>query len=190
MALLVGSKVMKRWIVAVALIVAVAPPAAAQSSSAVSTAMTPERLAAAREVVELSRMRDYAAKSVDQAMQQMTAKVLGELSGKAGIDAKDKPKFDRAMGIYVKDMRDGIQQDLPKFIDAQAEIFASVYTLSELRGLAAFYRSPAGQAMVAKTPQLMQAVTARSYDLLIKPMMARMPATIEKVKAELAKPSQ
>lgn len=65
-----------------------------------------------------------------------------------------------------------------------------VPTLPELHGIAAFYKSAAGQAMINKTPHLMEAVGARSYDLLVKPMMARMPGTVEKIKAELAKPDK
>ncbi len=83
-------------------------------------------------------------------------------------------------------MRAGLKTDMPRLIDAQASLYASVYSLSELRGLVTFYRSPTGQAMIAKMPQLLQAASAQAQAILVRPMLARMPATLAKVKAELA----
>jgi hypothetical protein len=63
----------------------------------------------------------------------------------------------------------------PAFI----QIYSEVYTGEELDGILAFFRSPAGQAMVAKTPQLMSKSMA-----LMQKLMADIQPEIEKLAQE------
>lgn len=162
-------------------------PAWAQSQAAPASPSDAERLAAAREVVELSRVRDYMGKAIDAMIDQSMKGVVGGLTEANGVKtAHDKARLERVMAIYNAHMRAGLKTDMPRLIDAQASLYASVYSLSELRGLVTFYRSPTGQAMIAKMPQLLQAASAQAQAILVRPMLARMPATLAKVKAELA----
>ena len=59
----------------------------------------------------------------------------------------------------------------PQFTD----IYASVYSEQEIDGMIAFYKSPVGQAMVAKQPEVVQRSTSVQQDLLkqIQPQLAQ-----------------
>lgn len=45
---------------------------------------------------------------------------------------------------------------IPQMMDASVEIYADAFTVEELRGLVAFYESPVGRSLMAKTLMLTQ----------------------------------
>lgn len=47
-----------------------------------------------------------------------------------------------------------------KMKDDYIELYASVYSVTELQALVDFYKSPVGQTMIAKTPELMREMMA------------------------------
>ncbi len=59
------------------------------------------------------------------------------------------------------------------------KVYMDTYTEEELDGILAFYKSPAGQAFVAKTPQLMQ----RSMQLM-QEQMANVQPRLEEASKE------
>ena len=63
-----------------------------------------------------------------------------------------------------------------KFKPAIVQIYAEVYTDEELDGILAFYRSPAGHAMIEKMPQLMSRTMAVAQKLMgdIQPEIEKM----------------
>jgi hypothetical protein len=63
-----------------------------------------------------------------------------------------------------------------KFKPAIVQIYAEVYTDEELDGILAFYRSPAGRAMLEKMPQLMSRTMAVAQKLMgdIQPEIEKM----------------
>jgi hypothetical protein len=72
-----------------------------------------------------------------------------------------------------------------KFKPAIVQIYGEVYTDEELDGILAFYRSPAGKAMIEKMPQLMSRTMA-----LVQKMTADMQPEIQKMVRESAAADQ
>lgn len=68
-----------------------------------------------------------------------------------------------------------------KLKPAYEKIYGEVYTEDEITGIVNFYKSPAGQAMVSKTPELMQ----KSIGLM-QELMGDLAPQIQKITEELA----
>ena len=171
--------------IALALAVGAALPAAGQTAapSIAEVSLDPSRLAAAREVIELSRVRDNAGKIIDTMMGQ----VFGQMTRQASknMSSADRAKLDHAIATMRAEITVIMQDALPEYLDRVTEVYARTYTLSELHGIAAFYKSLAGQAVLAKQPQIAEAVVAVAQTSLLPKMEARMPAIIKKIEADL-----
>ena len=104
------------------------------------------------EFMNLTHMGESLHRSVALAKSQVTVDAVQELIG-----AKLTPEAGKAMGQYQDKvalvMSDAIVWE--KLKPAYVQLFAETYTESELDGILAFYKSPPGQAMVAKNPLLM-----------------------------------
>jgi len=104
------------------------------------------------EFMNLTHMGESLHRSVALAKSQVTVDAVQELIG-----AKLTPEAGKAMGQYQDKvalvMSDAIGWERLK--PACVQLFAETYTESELDGILAFYKSPPGQAMVAKNPLLM-----------------------------------
>lgn len=94
--------------------------------------------------------------------QKMMDSVYGQMDGifkrmvqDMNVPESQKPILD---SFFVK-YNALVKQELSweKLKDPMAEAYASVYTESEVKGIVEFYKSPAGQKMLAKMPELMQA---------------------------------
>ena len=175
----------RNTMIALALAVGAALPAAGQTAapSIADVSLDPSRPAAAREVIELSRVRDNASQIVDTMMGQM----FGQMTRNAGKDmsAADRAKLDRAMATMTAGLSAVMREAWPEYLDRVAEVYARTYSLSELHGIAAFYRTAAGQAMAAKTPTIARLVGEVAQKSLVPRIEARMPAIIEKMKADV-----
>ena len=66
-------------------------------------------------------------------------------------DAKQNPKVAAAMKDALDDEFD---QMIPQILDIAVQIYARDFTEQELSDLLAFYQSPTGRSMIAKTPQV------------------------------------
>jgi hypothetical protein len=75
-------------------------------------------------------------------------------------------KFNNKINTIIKD-----ELSMEKLKPVMIKVYMDTYTEEELDGIVAFYRSPAGQAFVAKQPQLMQ----RSMQLMQQQMMTLQP---------------
>jgi hypothetical protein len=116
------------------------PPAAAMET------VTPEKLALARQVFQIMNL-----KQMMDGMNTMTATMTRTMVSKLP-DAQQKRMagFQTAMN---EEMRGSF---VPKLIDQMSDAYARTFTADELRGILAFYKSPTGEALVQKTPTLMQ----------------------------------
>jgi hypothetical protein len=78
-------------------------------------------------------------------------------------------KFDRLKPVYVK-------------------LYSETFTQEEVDGLVAFYKTPAGKALIIKMPKLMQSLMAVMPELL-SPMMAQIQQATNQLKtaAEIAR---
>jgi hypothetical protein len=99
---------------------------------------------------------------------QATALTDAQLNGK-GVPPEQKARFD------------AFQKQLFTFIETQlswkslepdyVELYSQTFTEEEIDAMIAFYKSPAGQSMIAKTPEL----TQKSSVLVQKKMITLIP---------------
>lgn len=142
---------------AVAVLAVAAPvmaaPAAAQDTAPTASApatdgATPEKLAMVHRMFDAMHLNAM----MGQMMQQMTPALMeGIRKSHPELTEADSDKMQKAMTVVMQ----VDQEYMPKITDAMAEAYAEVFTLDELTAIDAFYESGPGQALVAKTPQVM-----------------------------------
>jgi len=101
------------------------------------------------------------------------------------FDQSDAPEDARPiLKKYTAKMMQVLEEALgwEKMRDDYVDIYVRTYTESEIRAIADFYRTPAGQAFIEKMPQLMQ----ESMSLSQRAMQGYM-HEIEQLSAEMAK---
>ena len=103
---------------------------------------------------------------MDQAMSQSQQMATGLFGGK-GLTERDQKRVDQLL-IQVKAViKDTLSWEKlkPDYLD----LYSASYTEEEVEGVLAFYKSPVGQAVLAKTPELVtksnQLVTAHAQEL-------------------------
>lgn len=85
-------------------------------------------------------------------LKKLTPDLAEDIAGKyPGLSASDRAKFGDMVATAVDQ---SLADIMPDYLDRASKILAKTYTADELEGMTAFYESPAGQAMVAKTPQI------------------------------------
>jgi hypothetical protein len=118
---------------------------------------------------------------MQQVMSQMRAMSLQQFEKNLPPEAKAKA------GEVQQKIFDvvGAKMSWEKLKPAFVQIYSEVYTDEELDGILAFYRSPAGRAMIEKTPQLMTRTMA-----FVQKLTADMQPDIEKMVKESAATDQ
>ncbi len=123
---------------------------------------------------------------LDQMRSQMMPMVLNQTRAMAEqqIGTSLTPDQKQKLANLQDRMFAVVQEEMswPKLEPQMTDIYAETYTESEIDGILAFYRSPAGQAMLAKTPQL----ATRSMEITQNRMQAVMPQ-IQKIIADFVK---
>ena len=108
--------------------------------------VTPEKLALAREVFQITNLQQLM-----DGMNTMVAGMTRSVTSKLPDPQQQKiAGFRTAMNEEMK------AHFVPELIDQMSEAYAKTFTADELRGIVAFYKSPTGEALVQKTPTLMQ----------------------------------
>jgi hypothetical protein len=94
--------------------------------------------------------------------QKMMDSVYGQMDGMfkqmaqgMNIPESQKPILDKFFVKYTALVKEEMSWE--KLKDPMADAYASVYTESEVKNIIKFYRSSAGQKMLVKMPELMQA---------------------------------
>ncbi len=141
--------------------------------AAVANAPVPEKatLADAEAVFRIMRFDEMMGKMLDQqkksmgpmmerSMAQMAAGMNVSDEDKAAFIAFQKKAFDQVMGSIMG----------PEMKSDMAKIYSEVFTKDELGSMAAFYGTPAGQALIDKTPEM----TAKMQAVMMPRMMASM----------------
>ena len=110
------------------------------------------KLAKVEEYFKLAKLDRLAAQTMSMAASQINSSIMGNMMG-VTFTADQKKQIDAVQAQVMQLLQKSLGWDAlePEY----AKIYAAAYTEEELDGLLAFYRSPAGQAMVAKTPALM-----------------------------------
>lgn len=142
-----------------------APTASAAASTTPASPATVERLLRA---MDMERTLDAV---FDQAAQMAEG-----MAAQAGVRPRNREAFDR----YMKRVNEVLREEASwaQLKEPMVQVYAKHYTEAEVQGLIAFYESPLGRSMVAKTPAVMQD-SAAVTQAMMKRVMPRL--------AELAK---
>lgn len=106
---------------------------------------SPEALAAARELVSVSRAADHMKAMLPAIMQALKPAVV---QGRAEVARE----YDVLAPALMKSMSGRVGE----MVDQIAVLYAKTFTAAEMKEVTAFYRGPTGQKFLEKTPALMQ----------------------------------
>jgi len=129
-----------------------------------------------------SAMRSY----MDSTLEQLNAKSIAKMTG-----LPISPELETALqGVEAK-----VSKMLKETMDWEklkprfSQIYAEAYTEEELDAILVFYRSPAGQAVIAKMPLIMKKSTQLSQEMFIQ-MQPKIQQLIMSTMQELVTPKQ
>ncbi|WP_426169756.1 DUF2059 domain-containing protein [Sandarakinorhabdus sp. DWP1-3-1] len=170
-----------------ALVVAAGTPAAAPAD--------PARLAAARTLVQQLQIGPQLQKMLAQNVQVMRSGVamralLSQQPGFVPAYQANKAKFDpilqKAGGIQA-DIADNVMRDnASAVVDAAVRSYAANYTLAELQGLSAFYKTPLGQSFFAKDGRVRAEINESGNKIMGAKLQTAMQANASRISAALA----
>ena len=134
---------MKRWIVMLAVVMVMAPMEA-RADEASKTAKVKELFALTHVDHSLDRMRS--------AMEQQVQATAKNAPGAEQMTPEKK----KIQQEYIDNSMKVVDQQFgwPVLEPAFLRLYSDAYSESDLDGILAFYKSPAGQAMLAKAPEL------------------------------------
>lgn len=144
---------LRRSLAAAALLLVAALPAAAQAPA------SPEATAAARELLAVSRARETFIRALELGMEE-------------GGGMELTPEIRRTLREFM-DEHFRYQDLEPEFV----RMYTDLFTEEEMRGIIAFYRTPIGQRLVERTPEM----AARSQRIANTRLQAVMPLLIQRL---------
>jgi hypothetical protein len=116
------------------------------------------------EMIHVTKMDQMMSQVMDQMSERMKA-MTSQQTANLNMSADQRKVFDDYQAHIHQIMADSISWE--KMKPLIITIYSETYTDEELDGILAFYRTPAGQALVAKSPQLM----AKTMDLVQQQML-------------------
>jgi uncharacterized protein len=169
-----------------------APAMAQATAPAVSRARTDLALEMMR-VTKSEQMFDEGMKAATGPMLDgMMQSMMADPRTKAIVEANpDLPK--RLGDIVTSQLQAVMVRVKPKLLDQMPGLYASVFSEQEMRDMLVFYKTPGGQSMLQKMPQLMAATQQLTMQLLSPELATMGPAIQSAVQAEmtsLKKPAQ
>ncbi|NUQ27903.1 MAG: DUF2059 domain-containing protein [Acidobacteriaceae bacterium] len=163
---------MTRRILIVATAVLLALPLSARADEASKRAKIEQMLT----VLKMEDNFNLLMKQVEQQGRQMGM----SMTNPSQLTDADKKILDNFMTKLMAAMQDtmGWQKLKSEFID----LYAKAYTEEEVDGILTFYKSPVGQSMLAKTPQLVQQSMAISQTHMkeIQPKLEQLTEDLKK----------
>ncbi len=134
------------------------------------------RLALAEELLNEMHMKENLERSFAMVKKMMPAqmeKIMKQTAGKENEPSNGKKMTDKMTKVQDKIMDDVAEELMSweKIKDDYITLYAETFTEEELKGVIAFYKSPAGQAFTKKQPELMK----RTMELTQKRMLQWMP---------------
>ena len=139
----------------------------------------------AEELLNVMNVQDSIEKSfamMKQMIPAQTEKIM-QAAGQTNMPSNMSSQTDKMMDM----MTQALSWD--KMKDDYITLYAETFTEDEMKGMIAFYKSPAGQAFIKKQPELMK----RSVELSQKKMLKLMPqiqALTQKMAQETAAGNQ
>jgi hypothetical protein len=110
------------------------------------------KAAKVEEFLKLAKMEDLLHQSFDMTLRQMKSGVLQQMMGVNVPPEMETTLAEFQAKIYA--LMTGAL-DWEKLKPKYVKVFVDAYSEPEIDDILTFYRSPSGQAMVAKTPQVM-----------------------------------
>jgi hypothetical protein len=122
------------------------------SISTLAHADDASKRAKAEELIQVTKLSQV----MDQVTNQMTAR-MKTVAAQQSANRSFTPAQQKLITDYVDQIQSITQGAVSweKIKPTVVEVYAETYTDQELNGILAFYRSPAGQALISKSPQLM-----------------------------------
>src|SRR5438105_3739431 len=114
------------------------------------------RMAKAEEFLRLAKMDDMLRQTLKMVSEQTKSGVMQQMMG-----VKLPPEKEKEVSAFQDRIAKVIADVFAweKLKPAYVKLYAEEFSEEELDGIVAFYKSPTGQAMVAKTPSLMTKAT-------------------------------
>jgi hypothetical protein len=135
-------------------------------------------------VMQVDKLLDQMVGQMNSGMQSGMEKGLQQtLKGKTPTSAQQAQisDFQKKLSAVMKD-----ELSYPKMKDVYLQVYRETFTQDEVNGIMAFYSSPAGQAMVQKTPGAMQKASALMQGR-IGPMTQKLQSMMEQFEKDMEK---
>ena len=171
--------------------------AAAQVATAAPAAapVDPARLAAAKQLVEQLGIRAQLERTMAQNVAAMKSgagmrAMLAQQPGFIQAYQANKPKFDKALqqagAIQAEVAQKVITANLGAVVNEASKSYARNFSLAELQGLSAFYRTPLGQALYTRQPRINAEIGVATAQIIGGKLDAAMKANASRIEAALA----
>jgi len=143
-------------------------------------AAAPASDATIEELLDVARSKSLM-ESVSAGMEQSMHVMMADMIKHEQLTPAQQRAFEKFPAKFAAVMREEMGWDRmkPQLLD----IYRDVFTQEEVEGQIAFYRSPAGQAMLDKMPQVMQKVMAMSQQQA-RSLVPRIQAAMQEALAE------
>ena len=128
----------KRALTGVVLLVTLLVPGMAQAPS-------PDALATARELIVTSRVADHAQLLLPSIVKLMKPAIV-----------QGRPQVEKDFDAFTPKLLESFTARLSELTDQIVVIYATNFTVAEMKDIIAFYRGPTGQKLLAKGPIIAQ----------------------------------
>lgn len=162
---------MKKYLLLTALAACVLPGVAQDNSA---------KLALAREAI--------AATQIDKMFDSMAGSFKQMAAQQVQLPASASPEEQKKFAEYMDKVVDLSMQEAKAMISQMDAIYADVYSEAELKAMVAFFKSPEGQSMIAKQPQVMAKVMPLAQEMQ-RNLMPKILKLAEEATGELTKPA-
>lgn len=144
------------------------------------------KAAKADELVQLLNLEATQQASMETVLEQFSAKSLSKMLG-----MNVGPEMEKRLQSMEADLNTMFKEalDWKKLKPIYAKIYMESYSEEELDGILTFYRSPAGKAMVAKTPLVTKKSVAVSQEVMLQ-LQPKMQEYMRKSMQQIAAPKQ
>jgi hypothetical protein len=147
------------WLAALALVSATAPlplnSAAAQTTASANTATNPEALALGRQIVDVA----FPPATRQVMLEQLMESMLEQMKAGMPLEQISDPGLRKILLDHLASvptlLRPTTTAFLPKQMDAVAQAYARMFSLAELKDIAAFARTPSGKSFLARSSEVM-----------------------------------
>ena len=176
-------------------VVAAAQVATAAPAAPAAAPVDPARLAAAAQLVDQLGIRGQIERSAAQNVAAMKSgagmrAMLAQQPGFIQAYQANRPKFDKALqaagAIQAEIAQKVIAANLGTVVNEAAKSYARNFSLAELQGLSAFYRTPLGQALYTRQPRVNAEIGAATSQIIGAKLDAAMKANASRIEAALA----